>query len=136
VREDYVGLQVEQLFRRHPHPVNVAGGPTNGHAQVTAISPTQLRKSLREPGEVGLCLRIVFIKRHQHTDAPHALGLLRTRRERPCRRAAEQRDELAAVQRRYHSMTSSARTSNVDGTSMLSILAVFRLMNSSAFVDC
>jgi hypothetical protein len=29
-----------------------------------------------------------------HADAPHALGLLRTRRERPSdRRAAEQRDE-------------------------------------------
>ena len=33
----------------------------------------------------------------QHADAPHALALLRARRERPRRRrAAEQRDELAA----------------------------------------
>ena len=59
MRKDYVGLQVEQLFRGLPHPVNVAGGPTNVHPQVTAIGPTQLRKSLREPGEVGFCLRIV-----------------------------------------------------------------------------
>jgi len=36
VREDYVGLQVEQLFREHPHPLYVAGGPTNVHAQVAA----------------------------------------------------------------------------------------------------
>ena len=39
----------------------------------------------------------------------HALALLRTRRERPRRRrAAEQRDELAA----FHSINSSARSRN------------------------
>ena len=38
-------------------------------------------------------------------DAPHAFGVLRARRERPRYRAAEQRDERAAV----HSITSSAR---------------------------
>src|SRR5262249_13869477 len=32
---------------------------------------------------------------HQHTDAPHALALLRAGRERPRRHAAEQRYELA-----------------------------------------
>ena len=30
--------------------------------------------------------------------APHSLGLLRARRERPCRRAAERRYELASFQ--------------------------------------
>jgi len=45
--------------------------------------------------------------RHQHADPPHALALLRARRERPRdRRAAEQRDELATLD---HSITSSAR---------------------------
>jgi len=38
--------------------------------------------------------------------------LLRARRKRPCRRAAEQRDELASL----HSITSSARASSVGGT--------------------
>jgi hypothetical protein len=95
VREDYVGLQVQQLFRGHPHPVNDAGGPTNVHVQVAAIGPTQLRKSLRKPGEVGFCLRIVFIERYQNADPPHATGLLRPRRQRPRRRAPDNRDELA-----------------------------------------
>src|SRR5262249_30630443 len=31
----------------------------------------------------------------QHPDSPHPVGLLRARRERPRRRAAEQRDEVA-----------------------------------------
>ena len=79
VREDYVGLQIEQLFRKHPHQVYLAGGPTNVHAQVAAIGPTELRESLREPGEVGLCLRIVFIERHQNAEPPHAVRLLRAR---------------------------------------------------------
>ena len=43
--------------------------------------------------------------------------LLRTRCERPCRRSAEQRDEVAALQLRAHSITSSARASRFGGTS-------------------
>ena len=38
--------------------------------------------------------------------------LLRARRERPCRRAADERDELAP----FHSITSSARASSIGGT--------------------
>jgi hypothetical protein len=41
---------------------------------------------------------------HQHAYAPHAICLLRARRERP-RRSSEQRDERAA---RPHSITPSA----------------------------
>src|SRR5205823_11161892 len=60
-----------------------------------------------------------------------SIALLRPCRERPCgRRAAEQRDELAAV----HSITSSARASTVTGTSMPSALAVLRLITSSYLV--
>src|SRR5258708_38472763 len=40
-----------------------------------------------------------------HADAPHPLVLLRARRQRPRRRAAEQRDEMPS----FHSITSSAR---------------------------
>src|SRR6516164_174568 len=41
--------------------------------------------------------------------------LLRARRERPRRRAAKQRDELAPLYRCNHSITSSARVSSVSG---------------------
>src|SRR5262249_17487669 len=47
-----------------------------------------------------------------------------------CRRAAEQRDELAAL----HSITSSARASTVAGMSKPSALAVLRLTTSSYLV--
>src|SRR5215472_554073 len=55
---------------------------------------------------------------------------LRARRERPRRRAAHQRDELAA----FHSITSSARASSVGGMSRPSVLAVLRLITSSYLV--
>src|SRR5215470_8251784 len=59
--------------------------------------------------------------------------LLRVRRERPRRRrAAEQRDELAP----FHSITLSARCWKNQGTSMLSALAVLRLITSSNFAGC
>ena len=45
-----------------------------------------------------LQFRIVRGQVQEHADAPHPLGLLRARRERPrSRRAAEQRDELAPL---------------------------------------
>src|SRR5215470_3604955 len=62
---------------------------------------------------------------------PHALALLRARRERPrSRRAAEQRDEIAAL----HSITSSARAMSDGGTTRPSPLAVWRLMTRSYLV--
>src|SRR5215471_3816299 len=62
--------------------------------------------------------------------------LLRPRRERPRSRAAEQRDERAALYIRVHSTTSSARPSSVSGTVRPNALAVLRLTISSTLVDC
>src|SRR5262249_25061015 len=56
--------------------------------------------------------------------------LLRARRERPRRRAAEERDEIAP----HHSITSSARASSVGGISTPNAFAVARLMTRSYLV--
>src|SRR6266481_7752502 len=70
-------------------------------------------------------LAVFRIKRAIH--APHVyLRLLRARRERPRRHAAEQRYELAA----RHSMTSSARVSMVGAMSRPIAFAVLRLITS------
>src|SRR5262249_53974237 len=50
--------------------------------------------------------------------------------------AAEQRDELAPLHLRDHSITSSARASSVAGTSRPSVFAVCRLMTNSNLVGC
>jgi hypothetical protein len=41
--EDHVGLQGNQLFRDHPRPVNIVGGPTNIHPQVAAATLYRMR---------------------------------------------------------------------------------------------
>jgi hypothetical protein len=48
-------------------------------------------KSLLERREPGLRFGIVRGQRHEHADAPHALALLRARRERPSGHPAAKR---------------------------------------------
>src|SRR6516225_2117515 len=107
-----VGLQADQLPRKRSYPIDVIAAPPKVHPHVAAIAITQVRKRLGERGEAKLPLRIGLVERHEHADAPHAVALLRPCRERPCRCAAEDRDELAPPNR--HSITSSAR-SIIDG---------------------
>src|SRR5262249_54107342 len=59
--------------------------------------------------------------------------LLRARHDRPPRRAAEQRNEVAPPD---HSITSSAMASSVDGTVRPRMRAVSTLMTSSNLVAC
>jgi hypothetical protein len=92
-------LQADQLLRERSYPIGVTAGPPKVHPQV-AIGPTQVRKRLRERKVATLPLRIVFVVWHEHADAPHAVALLRPYRERPTRRAAEERDEFAPLKSR------------------------------------
>jgi hypothetical protein len=82
----------------------------------------------RQSGAVKDARRIV----KSPIDCQTGFRLLRARRERPRRRAAEQRYELAP----NHSITSSARASSVGGTVRPSALAVWWLMTSSNLLAC
>src|SRR5215467_5235434 len=78
--------------------------------------------------DAGLSFWIVGSGAHENANAPHPLGRrLRTDRERPRRRAAEQRDERAPL----HSITSSARKRNDSGIVRSMALAALRLMVSA-----
>jgi hypothetical protein len=101
---DDVGLQGDQLLRERSYPIVVITVPPKVHPHVAAIDPTEARKRLSERRDASLRQGIVFVVRHEHADAPHAVALLRARRQRPRRRAAEERDCLAPI----HSITSSA----------------------------
>src|SRR6516162_1790854 len=70
--------------------------------------------------------------RAQESDGRQPRSLLRTRRQRPRRRAAHEGDELAAP----HSITSSAEACRVRGTVRPSVFAVLRLMTSLNLVGC
>src|SRR5262249_59036067 len=90
--------------------------------------------SLARHGQVGVMTPVASPRRNLHacwslaqevTCAPnhrslHVRRLLRARRERPRRRAAEQHDELASD----YSITSSERACNIGGMSKFMALAV------------
>src|SRR5262249_4479448 len=114
--------------------VGIHRAPTVVDSHAATDGPAQLLQPLSERGDAGRCFWIVGGQVHKDADAPHALALLRPRRERPGgRRAAEQRDENAA----FHSITWSAVICMISGTVRPSALAVLKLITSSYLVgDC
>src|SRR5262249_23227160 len=98
-----------------------------------ADRPAQLLQSLQERRAARLRHGIARRLAHEHADAPHPLRLLRSRCDRPGRRAAEQYDEVTSP---HHSITSSASASSLGGMSRPSALAVLRLMTNSNLVGC
>src|SRR5262249_11375333 len=115
----------------HAFGIKIASAPAVFDADVLADGPTQFLQALQKRRVTALRICVVRGQVHKYTNLPHSAGWLCPSRERPrCRRAAEQRDELAA----RHSITSSARASSVGGTSMPSAFAVLRLMTSSNLV--
>ena len=78
--------------------VDVVAAPAGIDPHVAADRSSPIAAAPAGTPDAGLIFRIVRGAGHEHADAPHALGLLRARRERPRgRRAAEQRDELAPL---------------------------------------
>jgi hypothetical protein len=90
--EDDVGSQRDQFHCVFASRIGIACEPTIVNAHVAADGPAEFGEPLRKRPDAGRCLRIVCGHTHEHADAPHPLGLLRPRRERPrSRRAAERR---------------------------------------------
>src|SRR5262245_56842134 len=92
--EDRIGPQIDQFFCHSPDPIRIIGAPAKFDPEIAAFSPPQLRKRIPESCEPRLRSPIALRVGHQHADQPHPVRLLRARRERPCGRAAEKRDEL------------------------------------------
>src|SRR5262249_21338394 len=102
--------------------------PSVFDCDVLALDVAELRKPATEGDQEGPIRRY----RTEKPDHRHR-WLLRARCERPCRsRAADERDELAAL----HSITSSASPSSGSGTVSPSALAVLRLMTSVYLSAC
>jgi len=65
---------------------------------VVAGRPSELLERFTEILKVTLRVRVVLGNSQQSRDPPHSVRLLCARRERPCRRAPNQCDEIAALQ--------------------------------------
>src|SRR5262245_33094179 len=138
-RKNEVRLKGGKFLRESFAQFDISCRPANVDFAVAALHPPELPKPLPKRRDRGLPFLVALSGERQDTDPAHPFGLLRPRRQRPCRsrrRAAEQRDELAALQRRDHSITSSASASSRSGTVRPSALAAFKLITSSNLVDC
>ena len=90
----------------------LAGECTHDQRKVAAFDPPSFASRSRKAfNRASVSPSPSRVPGQQQADAPHPFRLLRARHQRPRRRAAEQRDELAA----FHSITSSARASTVGG---------------------
>ena len=76
--------------------LNIARSPPIIDLNVTAVCPPKLLEPVLKDFNTRTPIHVTFGEYRQHTDPPHALGLLRARRVRPThRRTAEERDEIA-----------------------------------------
>src|SRR5262245_47799876 len=129
-RGDDGDLVLNQLGRQRRQSVILVFRPAVLDCHVLTLDVAGLLQALAERGHHGG----VPLRRPTMEEPDHRYrDLLRRHRQRPCRRAAEQRDELAAPD---HSITSSATESSDGGTVSSSILAVSALMASSNFDAC
>src|SRR5262249_41957442 len=127
-RNEYRHLAAYELGRQCGQSVVCAASPTKFNGQVLAFNQATLTQPSAERSQH--IHRILWRSAAHKPDHRHR-RLLRVHRERPRRRAADQRDELATVD---HSMTSSALASSESGTVRPSVLAVLRLIASSYLI--
>src|SRR5262245_15389012 len=126
---DYRNPSGDKISRQYWQSVILTVGPTEGDVNVLPFDIA------RVPQSQPKCHLVPsrFARRPAAEEPDHRQRrLLRAHRERPCRRAAEQRDELPS----FHSITSSARPSSGSGTARPSARAVLRLIISSTLVAC
>jgi hypothetical protein len=87
---DHIRRQASDRGCFLPYPVHLGTRPLDFDPNIAAVVPAQLAQRVEERRNARLTLRISLpIASWQHADAPHFIGLLRARRERPCGGGAE-----------------------------------------------
>src|ERR1700720_2255005 len=87
--DDDVRRQIDQLLCKNFDAADVTASPAVIDLEIAALAPTELVETLPKYLKLRTCVRVVLGGVHQHANPAHPLGLLRTRRERPCDRTAE-----------------------------------------------
>src|SRR5215475_15792314 len=124
MRSDHRHLTAYQIGCEVGQSVVLVMRPAILDRHILALDVPGFTNALPECGQIACRRRAEEESYHRHR------RLLRPRRDRPRRRTAEKRDELAPL----HSITSLARASSVGGISRPSDLAVLRLTTSSYLV--
>src|SRR6516225_4085403 len=108
-------LPANQIGRKCWEPIELILRPAEFDSDVMAVDEPRFLQAIAECRYSVNCVgSSCCLKESDHRHR----CLLRTRRERPRRRAADERDECAPLHLRGHSITSSARASSVAGISM------------------
>src|SRR5262249_49700292 len=132
-RGDHSDPSLHQVRRQLWKSIELILGPAVFNGHVLALDVAAILQALAKCAQtIRHRVRRSGVKKPDHRHR----RLLRPRRERPRRRPAEQRYELAPFHPPTHSITSSARASSVGGTSRPSALAVVRLITRSNLVGC
>jgi hypothetical protein len=91
------------VWAKNPYSITLSAWASNAYFAVPKFEDLHVYCGSSAPDlgyaatHASLGFRIIRGRGHEHADAPHPLGLLRACRKRPCRRAAEQRDELTSL---------------------------------------
>src|SRR5262245_47022354 len=93
--KDEIRGRCDRFFRVNTHALNITAPKAIIDLDIASYSPPECLQPLVQCLRAGLRFSIIR-GAHHHENPPHPLALLRARRKRPRRRAAEQRDELAA----------------------------------------
>jgi hypothetical protein len=96
VCHDNVRRKRDQFFSVFASVHRITASPSDFNPHIAAVDPTQLMKDFLEHRDTGLLVGLDCCA-HEHTDAPHVLELLRTRREGPDgSRTSNSIDEIAS----------------------------------------
>src|SRR5262249_54732322 len=133
ITEDHqnVDRQERELTRQRRETIHASFGVAVFHFEMAPLDVTEVAHPQQKLAAQVDCYRVRWPRRIEIAE-PHDFRLLRPRRERPCCRAAAQRDELAA----FHSITSSAMASSPGGKLRPNALEVLRLITNSNLLDC
>ena len=96
--ENDVRFQLDQIGCVGAHQIHVVRGPALVELDVVMFDPAQSEKLVPEGLNASLDFNVAGRIWQQDADPPCATALLRARLQRPRRRAAEKRDELAPLQ--------------------------------------
>ena len=95
----------DQLRREFAIEVCIASSPADIDPHIFAFGPAKFLQALPEGRNASLSYRIIRTRAQEHTEPPHAFGLLRARNEWNCGGTANKRDKFAPSHRRPDGQT-------------------------------